>query len=172
MDRELWFLSESPEATEALGAELARHLGPGTVLALHGELGAGKTCLVRGLARGLGIPGPVASPTYLLLQEYPGGRLPLAHYDAWMEGREKALLLDGGAEALGGAGIAVVEWAERVADWLPLPRLELELCHAGPERRRLRLVALDAAGRAGEPAWLDDLRLPCGVSETSPPGGG
>ena len=172
MDPERWFVSESAEATEAFGAELARHLGAGSVLALHGELGAGKTCLVRGLARGLGIPGNVASPTYLLLQEYGGGRLPLAHYDAWMEGREKALFLDGGADELGGEGVAVIEWAERVADWLPLPRLELGLRHAGPERRLLRLVALDERGRPGRPPWIDDLRLPPGVRETDPPAGG
>lgn len=131
--------SNSPEATEALGALLGQTLGPGTVIALAGDLGAGKTCLVRGLGQGLGLPPGIASPTYTLMQAHEGGRLPLYHFDAWMEGREAALFEDGGDEWLRGEGIAVVEWAGRVEGWLPRPCLWIELGHLAPERRSVRI---------------------------------
>lgn len=139
------FRSTSPEATEALGEHIGRLAPCGTVLTLDGDLGAGKTTLVRGIARGLGLGDDVSSPTYILMQAHEGGRLPLYHFDAWMEGREKALLAEGADEFLGHDGLAVVEWADRVEDWLPLPRLAVVLAHVDPETRRvdLRLVAAD-----------------------------
>ena len=182
MAAERRLLSTSPEATEALAEALGRRLGPGSVLALSGDLGAGKTCFVRGLARGLGIEAGVASPTYLLLQAHEGGRLPLYHFDAWMEGREKALLADGGAEWLHGDGVAVVEWAGRVVEWLPTPRLDVHIGHVSPERRTLRLSVRgagdgpgEASGRGPEGAELDleriltDLELPEGILEPDVP---
>ena len=102
-------LSRSAEGTEALGRALGRELPAGAVLALDGDLGSGKTCFVRGLARGLGVEGPVGSPTYTLMHAYEGGRLPLYHFDAWMEQRERALLADGGGEWLRADGVSVVE---------------------------------------------------------------
>jgi tRNA threonylcarbamoyladenosine biosynthesis protein TsaE len=146
MGAERVFLSTSEEATEALGEALGRVLPAGTVLALGGELGAGKTCLVRGLARGLGIEGTVASPTYTLMQAHGGGRLPLYHFDAWMEGREKAWLAEGGEAWLRGEGLAVIEWAERVGDWLPSPRLELRLEHRSPNERAIFLSVVGDGG--------------------------
>lgn len=162
-------VSRSAEATERVGERLGRALGPGAVLALSGELGAGKTALVRGLARGLGVEERVSSPTYTLLHEYEG-RLRLYHYDAWMEGRERALLAGGGSSWLFDAGVAVVEWAERVADLLPEPRLEVRLAHRGPEERELVLErrgsgsdgaerALDAALAAVEALVAQDPEL-------------
>lgn len=143
-------ISSSAEATEALGECLGRLLWPGAVVALVGDLGAGKTCFVRGLARGLGIPAGVASPTYTLMQAHGGGRLPLYHFDAWLEGREAALFEDGGDEWLRGAGVAVVEWAQRVEEWLPRPYLQLELSHLGLEERGLALwCVLGPQGEAG-----------------------
>ncbi len=143
MERETEMLagrtSESPEATEALGELLGRTLGAGSVIALVGDLGVGKTCFVRGLGKGLGLPPGVASPTYTLMQAHEGGRLPLYHFDAWMEGREAALFEDGGDEWLRGEGIAVVEWAGRVEAWLPRPCLWVELGHLAPERRSVRI---------------------------------
>ncbi len=137
-------------ATEALGEALAELAVAGDVLALEGDLGAGKTALVRGLARGLGIDDSVASPTYVLMDALEGGRLPLYHFDAWLEGREKALFLDGGDDWLRGGGLAVVEWAGRVAAWLPVPRLEVRLAHVDLGRRRALLSPLDAPeGEAG-----------------------
>ncbi len=142
------FESRADEATEAFGEALGRHLAPGCVVALIGELGAGKTVLVRGIARGLGVAAPVTSPTFVLMQQHEG-RWPLYHFDAWMSGREALFLEGGGAEFLGGDGVAVVEWADRVEPWLPLPRLEVRLEHRSPSTRRLRLSLLADEGRPG-----------------------
>lgn len=141
MDGERRFRSPSAEATVELARQLGRRLGPGAVVALDGELGAGKTTFARGLAQGLDVEEAVTSPTYTLMHEYEG-RLPVHHYDAWMEGRERAFLDAGGAEGLHGDGVALVEWAERVAAWLPTPRLEVRLEHVGPDERRLTLRPL------------------------------
>src|SRR5687767_999122 len=103
-ERERAFLSRSPEATEAFAEAIGRRLRAGSVIALSGELGAGKTCFTRGLARGLGIEDDVTSPTFALMAAHEG-RLALYHFDAWMEGREKALFLDGGDEWLHGGGV-------------------------------------------------------------------
>lgn len=131
------FLSRSPEGTEALGAALGAVVTDGTVVALVGEMGSGKTTFTRGFARGLGVEEPVSSPTFTLMQEHEG-RLPLWHLDAWMVEREEALLEAGGADVLGGSGVAVIEWAEKIERWLPTPRLQLELepsarADAGPD---------------------------------------
>ena len=139
MARERTFLSRSPAATRALGETLGRHLTPGTVIALDGELGSGKTCFVQGLAAGLGVADPVTSPTYALLQSY-SGRLDLHHFDAYMEGRERALLQDGGLEWMHAGGVAAVEWAGRVADVLPLPRLRVRMDHVSESARRLSIT--------------------------------
>jgi len=155
------FLSHSTEATEAFGAALARAIesagalrGSGVALALDGDLGAGKTALARGVARGLGAADRVHSPSFTLMHTY-AGRLPIYHFDAWMEGRERAFLEGGGAEWLESGGVALIEWASRVARWLPRPRLELRLEHMGahdPQTRRLSLSAvLDPAAAAAEP---------------------
>jgi tRNA threonylcarbamoyladenosine biosynthesis protein TsaE len=140
------FLSRSPEATEALGEALGRAVGPGTVIALEGDLGAGKTCFVRGLARGLGVEGTVTSPTFALLQDY-AGRLPLHHFDAYMEGRERAFLADGGLEHMHEGGVSAVEWAPRVADVLPTPRLWVALEHRGASERSIAL-GVEGGGEA------------------------
>ena len=136
------------DATLWLGRAIGASAIAGTLLTLSGDLGAGKTTLVRGLAEGLEVPGSVSSPTYMLMQLHEGGRLPLSHFDAWMEGREKAYLAEGADEFLAADGVAVVEWAERVEDWLPEERLGLELLHAPGGGRRAHLVAIgDAHGR-------------------------
>lgn len=135
------WISRSPEATESLGEAIGRAAFPGLVVALDGELGAGKTCFVRGLARGLDVAGPVSSPTYALMHSH-AGRLALHHLDAWMEGRERAFLADGGAEWLAGDAVAAVEWAGRVAAALPPDRLEIVIEHAAPDVRRIRARAL------------------------------
>ena len=77
------FITNSPEQTEAVGAALGNILKPGTILAYRGDLGAGKTAFTRGLARGLGYHDPVTSPTYTIVNEYLGGRLPLFHFDMY-----------------------------------------------------------------------------------------
>jgi len=147
------FATASAAQTEALGAALARVVRPGDVVALHGELGAGKTCFVRGLARGLGVRDAVASPTFTLMHTY-AGPVPLYHLDAWMRERGEAFLQDGGAEWLTADGVAAVEWAEHVAAWLPERRFEVHLEHAGGDRRNARLAWSGAEPR------LAALRLP------------
>lgn len=148
MAAELAWRSGSAEATEALGEALGRALVGGELVLLDGELGAGKTCFARGLARGLDVTDPVSSPTYALLQTY-AGRLRLLHFDAWMEGRERAFLRDGGLEELDAHGVALVEWGERVAEVLPRPRLRIALAHEGREARR---VSARLEGEASE-SW-------------------
>lgn len=148
MGRERTLRSLSPEATEELGARLGATLGPGCVVALRGELGAGKTVLVRGLARGLGIEEAVTSPSFTLMHEFEG-RCPLYHFDAWMSGREELFLEGGGAEYLGGDGVAVVEWADRVSEWLPDERLEILLEHLSPTERRLTIGLATPPGGGG-----------------------
>jgi tRNA threonylcarbamoyladenosine biosynthesis protein TsaE len=142
------FLSRSVEATERLGEDLGRALVPGAVVALEGELGSGKTALVRGLARGLGAEDEARSPTFTLMQEH-AGRIPFFHFDAWMAGREALFLEGGGAEYLTGEGIAAVEWAERVEPFLPRPRIVARLGHRGPAEREITVLVLPAdAGAA------------------------
>lgn len=163
--RERAWISRDVEATEALGAAIGRAAIPGLVIALDGELGAGKTCFVRGLARGLDVQDEVSSPTYALMASH-AGRLPLHHFDAWMEGRERAFLADGGAEWLDGASVAAVEWASRVTGSLPAERLEIHLAHAGPEERRVRAIVRGEGERAVRLARiLDELPAIPGLDE-------
>lgn len=128
----------SPEETERAGAELARGFRGGEVVLLEGELGAGKTAFVRGLASGLGLDaGEVASPTFVLLTTYPGPR-PLHHADLYRlaAGGEAELGLE---ELPGPEGVLAIEWAERLA-WTPWEKVvRVSLAHEGGDRRRIRI---------------------------------
>lgn len=109
-------ISRSPAETEALGEKFGRRAESGLVIALSGELGAGKTRFVNGMARGLGISSRVHSPTFTLVNEYEGGRLRLFHLDLYrLESREQ-LLSAGIEEFLQPDGVSVIEWAERIYD--------------------------------------------------------
>jgi tRNA threonylcarbamoyladenosine biosynthesis protein TsaE len=120
------WISRSPEDTFRLAADLARELRPGDVLALYGELGSGKTTLVQGLARALGIERPVNSPTFTLINEYRG-TCPLFHIDLYRV-RDPGEALDLGLdEYLYGNGITAIEWAERIAELLPPGTLHIRL---------------------------------------------
>ncbi len=121
-------VSTSPEATEAIAADLARALSPGTCIALHGDLGAGKTQFVRGLLRGLGgDTRTVSSPTYVLLNIYQTGRMPLFHLDAYRVTGADDLAAIGFEELLDQGGVVVVEWAGRVRALLPMGHIEVSL---------------------------------------------
>jgi tRNA threonylcarbamoyladenosine biosynthesis protein TsaE len=130
--------SRSPEETEALGEALGRAVRGGELIGLVGELGAGKTCLVRGLARGLGIdPERVHSPSFTIVTEYPGGRLPLAHVDLYRLAApaDEAFL----REVLYGEGVAAVEWFDRLPASPGDDVLLITFCLAAGEGRAIRL---------------------------------
>ncbi|MFH1474723.1 MAG: tRNA (adenosine(37)-N6)-threonylcarbamoyltransferase complex ATPase subunit type 1 TsaE [Chloroflexota bacterium] len=135
--------SRTPAATRALGARLGAAARAGDVIALGGPLGAGKTELARGIARGLGVAGRVASPTFILVAEH-AGRVPLFHVDCYrLAGAEDALaagILDDRAAE----GVTVIEWAERLGAALPPGRLEVAIDGAGDAPRALVLQATDA----------------------------
>jgi tRNA threonylcarbamoyladenosine biosynthesis protein TsaE len=107
------YISHSPADTESLGEKFGRSARHGLVIALNGDLGAGKTQFVRGLARGLGIPARVHSPTFTLVNEYSGGRLKLFHLDLYRLETPEQVLFVGIEEYLSPDGVAVIEWAER-----------------------------------------------------------
>jgi tRNA threonylcarbamoyladenosine biosynthesis protein TsaE len=127
--------TNSAAETEALGARIAERLGPGDVVLLSGEVGAGKTTLIRGACRALGVPGPVTSPTFTIGQQYGGGRLSVSHLDLYrlqtLEGEDPALLDD----YLRPEGVSFIEWPDAGSDRLGRPALEVRLAHEGEERR-------------------------------------
>ena len=129
--------------TDALGRRLAEHLFPGAVVALIGPLGAGKTHLVRAIAIGLDIPNPavVNSPTFVLIQEYDA-RLPIYHFDAYRLTKESEFTDLGVHEYFEGAGVCLIEWADRVPAALPKERLEVRITITGPESRRVEIMGI------------------------------
>jgi tRNA threonylcarbamoyladenosine biosynthesis protein TsaE len=140
------FLSLSVSATEDLAAGLGALAQAGLVVLLEGDLGAGKTCFARGFARGLGVSETVNSPTFALMNRYEG-RLPLLHFDAWMEGRERALLADGGADLVGADVVTLIEWGDRVAKDLGGSPLLVQLGHVGgPLGLEQRKISLSTSG--------------------------
>jgi tRNA threonylcarbamoyladenosine biosynthesis protein TsaE len=136
---ELTWTTSSEAETEALGAALGRLLRPGDVLALVGDLGAGKTCLARGVARGLGIDEPVTSPTFILVAEYASAAgFPFYHADCYrLERAEVEAQAIGLDELLLDGGVAVVEWAERIELLLPADHLRITLAVLDDNRREL-----------------------------------
>ncbi len=108
------YISHSPAETEQLGEQIGRTVGAGQVIGLSGDLGAGKTQFVRGLARGLGITARVHSPTFTLVNEYGGGRLKLYHLDLYRLETPEQIRSAGIEEFLSSDGVAVIEWAERL----------------------------------------------------------
>ena len=115
------YYSESPQQTEQIGAALGRLLTPGIVIAYEGDLGAGKTAFTRGLAKGLGSNDPVTSPTYTIVNEYLGGRLPLFHFDMYRLRSAEDLWDIGWDDYLERGGICAVEWSENVREALENP---------------------------------------------------
>ena len=107
------FVTNTAEETEDLGCRLGRRLGPGAVVAFTGDLGAGKTAFTRGLARGLGITVRVTSPTFTIVNEYEGGRLPLFHFDLYRLSGPDELFEIGWEEYRERGGVCVVEWSEK-----------------------------------------------------------
>src|SRR2546430_179899 len=120
-------LTSSAAETQALGAQIGRLLRPGDLALLYGDLGAGKTTLVQGIAEGLGIGDPVTSPTFTLVHEYPTGRIPLIHVDAYRLESEREIADLGFFEWLERDAAIVVEWAERLRGMTPADRLTIKI---------------------------------------------
>jgi tRNA threonylcarbamoyladenosine biosynthesis protein TsaE len=141
------FISHSPAETEALGEKFGRAAQSGLVIALSGDLGAGKTQFVKGLARGLGISARVHSPTFTLVNEYGGGRLKLFHLDLYRLETPAQILSAGVGEFLSPDGVSVIEWAERIGN---------EELRMKNEENKWRQVKIEIAGESERKIIYDD----------------
>ena len=136
--------TNSAQETEALGQELVQQMAPGTVIAFSGDLGAGKTAFVRGMARGLGIPHRVTSPTFTIVNEYEGGRLPLFHFDMYRLADADALFDIGWEDYLDRGGVCAVEWSEQVEDAMPPETIYVTIARH-PEDEHWRIITVEGA---------------------------
>ena len=130
--------SASPEETEAAGERLGRGLRPGAVVALTGELGAGKTCFIQGLVRGLGAAVRATSPTFVLINQY-AGRLPVYHVDAYRTESLAELVDLGLLELMNGEGVTLIEWADKLPSLLPPDAIHVTVDGVGDEPRRITI---------------------------------
>lgn len=143
----LRILTETVEATGELGRQLASVLEPGAIVALVGDLGAGKTCLVQAIAVGLGVPLEfVNSPTFTLVQEYPG-RIPVRHCDTYRLRDPEEFLDLGLDELLSPEGVALIEWADRVTHLLPRDILRIEIRILSPAAREFSFTTTGRSSR-------------------------
>ena len=131
------FVTHSPEQTQALGQRLAAALWPGAVVAFTGDLGAGKTAFVAGMAKGLGIEERVTSPTFTIVNEYEGGRLPLFHFDMYRLGSAEELFHIGWEDYLALGGVCAVEWSEHVAEALEEDAIRVDMARGDGENGRV-----------------------------------
>ena len=131
---EISFKTDSPEQTERFGEALSKFLEAGTVIALDGDLGAGKTCLTRGIARGMGSSSPVASPTFTIVNEYDGGRLMIYHFDTYRLSGEDDFYASGLDEYFQKDGCCVIEWSEIIDGALPSDTMKMKISGNGDER--------------------------------------
>jgi tRNA threonylcarbamoyladenosine biosynthesis protein TsaE len=131
-------VSPSAETTEAAGKRLGATLGPGAVVALTGELGAGKTCFVQGLVRGLGATVRATSPTFVLVNQY-AGRVSIHHVDAYRTDSMTELIDLGLLEMVGGEGVTVIEWADKLTPLLPADSIHVHIAGVGDEPRTITI---------------------------------
>lgn len=131
-------VSESAEATEAAGERLGRALGPSAVVALTGELGAGKTCFVQGVVRGLGATVRATSPTFVLVNQYKG-RVPVHHVDAYRTDSLTELMDLGLLDLMGGEGVTIIEWADKLTPLLPPDAIHVHIAGVGDEPRMITI---------------------------------
>ena len=135
------YVTNSPRETEDTGAALAERLEPGTVVAFTGDLGAGKTAFVRGLARGLGIRERVTSPTFTIVNEYEGGRLPLFHFDMYRLGSADELFDIGWEDYLARGGVCAVEWSENIERALDAGCIRVDIRRGEADNQRRISIA-------------------------------
>jgi tRNA threonylcarbamoyladenosine biosynthesis protein TsaE len=150
MSRKLDLVTSAPEETRELGAALAELLVPGDVISLTGDLGAGKTCLVQGAARSLGVQEPVGSPTFVLVREYRG-EIPVYHLDVYRLDRLQEVLDLGFEDLLDPGGVIFIEWGDAIDPLLPDSYLEVELSISGDDE--MRLLAVTGRGSSWAPRW-------------------
>lgn len=131
--------SHSVAQTHAIGQRLAKQLQPGDVLLMLGDMGAGKSELTRGIAKGLGVTGYVTSPTFTILQVHDEGRMPLYHFDWYRLSDVEELYELSMDEYLYGDGVSVIEWPSRAEEAIPEQYLEIELIPAGDDERIIEL---------------------------------
>ena len=131
------YISHSVSETEAIGEALGRTLSPGSVLAYRGDLGMGKTAFTRGLARGLGCTGRVTSPTFTIVNEYEGGRLPLFHFDLYRLASSDELFEIGWEDYLRRGGVCAVEWSENAAGALERDTVRVDLRRGAEDGQRV-----------------------------------
>ena len=139
------YVSSSPQDTEAFGERLACRLGPGSVIALSGGLGAGKTCLVKGIAQALGIGEIITSPTYTIINEYrPAGpnACSLYHIDAYRLNGDEDFASTGAGDCFSSGGITIIEWSERIPGSIPPGAIAINIEISGPQSRIFRLQGL------------------------------
>jgi len=134
------FVTRSADETERVGERLGRRLVPGEVVALSGELGAGKTCFIRGLARGLGVTQGVSSPTFVIVNQYTG-RMPVFHIDAYRTESLTELLDIGFDEYVSGDSVTVIEWSDKLEPLLPSGAIRVRISGLGDEPRTIRIDA-------------------------------
>ena len=143
----------SAQETRAIGMKLAEHLKAGDVVLLEGDLGAGKSEMARGIARGLGIQGAVPSPSFTILNAYDEGRIPLYHFDWYRIEDPNEIYEMGMEEQLGGDGIALIEWSERAEECLPEKRLRITIRTMDENTREMHFAP--EGGFAFEENWLE-----------------
>ena len=139
--------SSSPEETENIGESLACRLKPGAVVALTGGLGAGKTCLTKGIARGMGIAENITSPTYTIISEYQanmnGQNISLFHIDAYRLSGDGDFENTGAGEYIGANGITVIEWSDRIPRSIPPDAITITIEITGPQNRIFRIEGME-----------------------------
>ncbi len=133
------FITNSPKQTEAVAEALAADFSGGEVVAFRGDLGMGKTCFTRGLARGVGYSGEVTSPTFALINEYLGGRLDVYHFDMYRISSWDELYSCGYFEYLEKNGVVVLEWSENIENALPINTTYVELEALDENTRKIKI---------------------------------
>jgi tRNA threonylcarbamoyladenosine biosynthesis protein TsaE len=143
------YRTETPDQTIRLGLEIGKQLQPGSVVALHGPLGAGKTTLAKGIARSLNIEEALTSPSFTLIAEYEGSRegnpVTLYHIDLYRISHPQEIEDLGMEEILNGEGICVIEWAEKASEFLPESTIRVEIVIEDKGRRQIKIRGLTPA---------------------------
>ena len=144
------YITHCSEETARFGALLGKHLGPGDTVLLYGDLGSGKSVLARGCAGALGVDGPMASPTFTLMQPYTGKTCPVYHFDLYRLSDADELYYAGLDEHIGGDGVALIEWPQQ-ADVCPGKRVEIDFERGiDPETRLIEMNLIGMDGREEE----------------------